>query len=118
MKLGQLTRYRLIGWTAIVAAEAVFFSVLVDFWAEGSVHLAIIRKSPIAAILPQVLTDVVDSDRIPPRYSRHLPSTKYLFRMVRIRDITHQDIPVHFDHHRLNRHIGWCWSQGLRSQWK
>ncbi|KAF2015672.1 hypothetical protein BU24DRAFT_369562 [Aaosphaeria arxii CBS 175.79] len=29
-----------LGWTAIVAAEAIFFSVLVDLWADGAVPLA------------------------------------------------------------------------------
>lgn len=29
-----------IGWIAVFAAEATFFVVLVDFWAEGSVPVA------------------------------------------------------------------------------
>ncbi|KAL5343176.1 amino acid permease/ SLC12A domain-containing protein [Aspergillus crustosus] len=30
-----------IGWTAIIAAEATFFSVIVNYWAEDSVHEAV-----------------------------------------------------------------------------
>lgn len=30
-----------LGWTAIIAAEATFFSVLVNYWAENSVHEAV-----------------------------------------------------------------------------
>jgi yeast amino acid transporter len=31
------------GWTAVFAAEATFFVVLVDFWAEGAVPMAALR---------------------------------------------------------------------------
>jgi yeast amino acid transporter len=30
-----------LGWTAIVAAEATFFAVIVNYWAQGSVHEAV-----------------------------------------------------------------------------
>ena len=30
-----------LGWTAIVAAEATFFSILVNYWAQDSVHEAV-----------------------------------------------------------------------------
>ncbi|KAL2845268.1 amino acid permease/ SLC12A domain-containing protein [Aspergillus pseudoustus] len=30
-----------IGWTAIIASEATFFSVIVNYWAKGSVHEAV-----------------------------------------------------------------------------
>lgn len=33
-----------LGWTAIIAAEATFFSVLVNYWAEDSVHEAVWRE--------------------------------------------------------------------------
>lgn len=34
-----------LGWTAIVAAEATFFAVIVNYWAQGSVHDAVLCKS-------------------------------------------------------------------------
>jgi amino acid transporter len=30
-----------LGWTAIIAAEATFFSVVVNYWAQGKVHEAV-----------------------------------------------------------------------------
>jgi amino acid transporter len=30
-----------LGWTAVVASEATFFSIIVNYWAEGSVHEAV-----------------------------------------------------------------------------
>lgn len=30
-----------LGWTAIVAAEATFFAVIVNYWAQGSIHDAV-----------------------------------------------------------------------------
>ncbi|KAL2813601.1 amino acid permease/ SLC12A domain-containing protein [Aspergillus granulosus] len=30
-----------IGWTAIIASEATFFSVIVNYWAKGTVHAAV-----------------------------------------------------------------------------
>jgi amino acid transporter len=30
-----------LGWTAIVAAEATFFAVIVNYWAQNSVHDAV-----------------------------------------------------------------------------
>jgi hypothetical protein len=33
------------GWTAIVASEAGFFNVLVQYWSEGAVPLAATGKS-------------------------------------------------------------------------
>jgi hypothetical protein len=35
------------GWVTVVAAEAVFFNVLVNFWADDSVHQAVWREYPI-----------------------------------------------------------------------
>jgi amino acid transporter len=30
-----------LGWTAIIAAEATFFSVVVNYWAQNKVHEAV-----------------------------------------------------------------------------
>lgn len=35
-----------LGWTAIVAAEATFFAVIVNYWAQGSVHDAVWCQCP------------------------------------------------------------------------
>ena len=40
-----------LGWTAIVASEATFFSVLVDYWAEGQVNDAVWYTVFFACIL-------------------------------------------------------------------
>lgn len=32
-----------IGWTAIIASEATFFSVIINYWAKESVHEAVWR---------------------------------------------------------------------------
>lgn len=39
----QMTNDACAGWTAVFAAEATFFVVLVDFWAEGAVPMAALR---------------------------------------------------------------------------
>ena len=33
-----------VGWTGILGSEAVFFCILVDFWAEGAVPQAALCK--------------------------------------------------------------------------
>ncbi|KAJ4305323.1 hypothetical protein N0V90_000854 [Kalmusia sp. IMI 367209] len=40
-----------LGWTAIVAAEATFFAVIVNYWAQGSVHDAVWYCAAILKIL-------------------------------------------------------------------
>lgn len=39
------------GWTAIVASEAGFFNVLVQYWSEGSMPLAATSKKPSAQVV-------------------------------------------------------------------
>lgn len=42
-----------LGWTAIVAAEATFFAVIVNYWAQGSVHDAVWCMCHIAPVLEE-----------------------------------------------------------------
>lgn len=45
-----------LGWTAIVAAEATFFAVVVNYWAQGSVPEAVWCKHPSETVRIRQLT--------------------------------------------------------------
>lgn len=89
-----------LGWTAIVAAEAVFFVVLVGFWADGKVPVAVLCTFVDLLGSVQPPADTPRSDTLPHRHLRHLPSAEYVLCLVRVRDVDHQDFPLHLNHHR------------------
>ena len=103
-----------LGWTAIVAAEAMFFVVLTGFWADGKVPVAVLRKVRESEKLRmgQSLT-LIRSDFVSHRHFRYFLASKYLFRLVRICHIDHQDISIHSDHHRGDYSDLRCWTRWL-----
>ena len=105
---------RHLGWSAIVAAEAVFFTILVDYWADGAVPQGALRESAAPPCPGLWLTCVLKSYHIPGGRIRHIFDAEHGLCLVRMSDFARQDFPILDYHIRIPGASVWRWTQGLR----
>ena len=73
-----------LGWTAIVAAEATFFAVIVNYWAERSVPDAGLCESILKSTRDNAVADIAGRHDLPGSHDWLVLAAKRLVWMVRV----------------------------------